>query len=64
MFSPLPSPPQSSTSQEKVLLQQELEKAQDLLQQSQRDCQDLGTKYITVSERVRTRDLLDRIDIG
>lgn len=42
----------SSLSRENSNLLKELDKAQDLLSQSRRECHDLGVKYITVSEKV------------
>ena len=42
----------SSLHDENAGLQRELERAQELLQRSQNDCQDLSTKYISVSEKV------------
>ena len=39
---------------ENAALQKELKKAQELLQQSQTDYENLSTKYINVSAKVRT----------
>ena len=48
-----PSATKGGFSRENDLLRRELEKAQELVKQSQRDCQDLSSKYITVSAKVR-----------
>ena len=45
---------ESSQHSENAGLKRELERAQELLQQSQNDCQELSTKYINVSEKVGT----------
>lgn len=42
----------SSLSRENSHLQKELDKAQDILSQSRKECHDLGVKYIAVSEKV------------
>ncbi len=41
----------SSLSRENSKLLQELDKAQELLSQSRKECHDLGVKFITVSEK-------------
>lgn len=42
----------SSLSRENSHLLKELDKAQDLLSQSRKECHEIGVKYIAISEKV------------